>query len=422
MARVERLAIDGGTAAVGGKAKARMLVGKPERKAVLDLLDRSIAEGKAFDRYGGVEVDAYEREFARWLGVKYATAVSSGTAAIHTALSALRLEPGSEVVCSPITDPGAIAPVLFNQCIPVFADTSPRSFCVTPQEVEKAITPRTGAIVAAHIAGEPCRIAEMAAIARRRGIPLIEDCAQSHGATYRGRLTGSFGTLAAFSMMSGKHHTSGGQGGMVLTDDEELYWNAKRFADRGKPFASTESTNLFLGLNYRMTELEAAIGRTQLRRLPRFVARRQRLAARLAGHLARTRSFRLGWLPAGAASAYWFLRIRVDLNRLTVEKARVVAALTAEGVPVAPTYTSLIYAQKWFAERRTFGTSGLPWTLPGVRRIDYTNCCPNAATALDQHLIGAFHEGLSDAAIDAMGKAFVKVDIAYAKGRRATRN
>jgi dTDP-4-amino-4,6-dideoxygalactose transaminase len=305
--------------------------------------------------------------------------------------------------------------VLFSQCIPVFADTSPDSFNVTPESVEKVITRRTRAIVIAHIGGDPCRIAEIAAVAKRRRLPLIEDCSQSHGATYRGRLVGKFSTLAAFSLMSGKHHTSGGQGGMVLTDDEALYWDAKRFADRGKPFNSTEKDGLFLGLNYRMTELEAAIGRVQLRRLKGFVSKRQRLAARLARHLARTKAFSMGWLPPGAKSAYWFIRVKVDLDRRTVDKEQVSKALSYEGVGNRATYTSPFPTKKWFVERRTFGTSGLPWTLPGVRKIDYTGCCPNAARALEQHMLVFIHESMSDACVDGMGRAFIKVDRAYAR-------
>ncbi|HUT60878.1 MAG TPA: DegT/DnrJ/EryC1/StrS family aminotransferase, partial [Phycisphaerae bacterium] len=373
MSASEKLAIDGGTPAVPANSMGRRLIGPQERQAVLDLLDRAIAEGKAFDRYGGQEVDAYEKAFAAWLGLKYATAVSSGTAAVHTALAALHLEPGTEVICSPITDPGAVMPVVCSLCVPVFADTSPESFNCDPESIEQAVTDHTGAIVLGHIAGEPCQVARIAEIARRRGIPLIEDCAQAHGATYDGRPVGTFGTMAAFSLMSGKHQTSGGQGGMVLTNDEGLYWDAKRFADRGKPFNSDQATNLFMGLNYRMTELEAAIGRVQLRRLPELLARRQRLADRLAGHLADSKVFTMGWMPAAARSAYWFLRIRVRTERLDVDKSQVAAALSAEGVGAAPTYTSLIHVQKWFAERRTFGSAGLPWSLPGARRIDYVD-------------------------------------------------
>lgn len=408
----ERLAVDGGQPAIRRPAE-RFLIGREERDAVVALMDCAIAEGKAFDRYDGMQVEAYESEFARWLGLKYATAVSSGTAAVHSALAALRLEPGSEVVCSPITDPGAVMPVVWNQCIPVFADSAGDSFNVTAETVAAALSDRTAAVAVGHIAGEPCPIEAIAALAKRRGLPLIEDCAQAHGATYRGRPVGTFGTLATFSMMSGKHHTSGGQGGMVLTDDQALYWDAKRFADRGKPFHSQEGTNLLLGLNYRMTELEAAIGRIQLRRLPAIVRRRQELAARLAQLLRRTQAFSMGAVPEGAASACWFLRIKVNLKRLVVDKEQAAKALSAEGASAAATYTTLIYRQTWFAERRTFGRSQLPWSLPGARKVQYDGACPNAERALLEHLVCSFHECMDEEYIDALGRAFEKVDRAY---------
>jgi dTDP-4-amino-4,6-dideoxygalactose transaminase len=408
----EKLALDGGTPAVT-RAARRGLIGEEERQAVLAAVDRAIAEDKSFDRYDGVEVLAYEAEFAKWLGVRYATAVSTGTAAIHAALAPLHLEPGCEVVCSPITDPGAVAPVLWNQCIPVFADTAPDTFNVTAATIEAVLTDRTRAIVVGHITGEPCVMDEIVALAKRRGLPLVEDCAQAHGATYRGRMVGTFGSLSAFSMMSCKTHTSGGQGGMVATDDEALYWDAKRFADRGKPFNTPERTNIFLGMNYRMAELQAAVGRVQLRRVPAIVARRQAMGDRLAGHLANTAAFSLGAMPDGVASAYFFLRAKVDLPRLTADKEQLAKALTAEGVAASPTYTSLIYRQKWFADRSTLGHSHLPWSLPGVPPISYDNACPNAERALAEHLFCSFHEGMDEEHIDAMGLAFQKVDRAY---------
>ena len=408
----DKLALDGGTPAVP-RAARRGLIGQEERQAVLAAVDRAIAVDKSFDRYDGVEVLAYEAEFAKWLGVRYATAVSTGTAAIHTALGALHLEPGSEVICSPITDPGAVAPVLWNQCIPVFADTAPDTFNVTAGTIEAVLTNRTRALVVGHIAGEACVMDEIVALAARRGLPVIEDCAQAHGATYRGRMVGTFGALSAFSMMSCKLHTSGGQGGMVATDDEALYWDAKRFADRGKPFNSPEPTNLFLGMNYRMAELQAAVGRVQLRRVPAIAARRQAMADRLAGHLAGTVAFSRGAMPEGVASTYFFLRVKVDLPRLTADKEQLAKALNAEGVAASPTYTSLIYRQKWFADRSTLGHSHLPWSMPGVRPISYENACPSAEQALREHLFVSFHEGMDEQHIDAMGLAFRKVDRAY---------
>lgn len=406
-----KLAIEGGKPSLSG-ASLRRLIGSEERQAIIDLVDRSIEQGLAFDRYGGTETDAYEKEFAQFIGVGHATAVSSGTAAVHTALAALDLEPGSEVVCSPITDPGAVMPVAALMCIPVFADTSPDTFNVTPQTVEAAITDRTRAIVVGHISGEPVDIEAIAKIAQRHKLPLIEDCAQAHGAAWNGRRVGSFGTLSAWSLMSGKHHTSGGQGGMVCGNDAGLVLRAKRFADRGKSFDDSRA-NLFIGLNYRMTDLEAVVGRVQLRRLGGMVRRRQQLAARLTRQLEGNKAFSMGFIPPQAQSAYWFLRIRVHLDRLKVDKEQVAKALAAEGVPAAATYTSLIHKQAWFRQRLTFGRSGLPWTLPGARQINYEDCCPNAAAALANHLICAFHECLDEAAIDGMAVAFGKVERVY---------
>lgn len=380
----------------------RYLISESEREAALRVIDKAIEKGSAFDRYGGEEVDVYEREFAEHTGTKFATATSSGTAAVHTAISALNLEPGSEVICPPVTDPGGVGPVLANLCIPVFADTHPESFNVTAENIEKVITERTKAIIVAHIAGEPCDMRAILEVANRHQLPVIEDVAQAHDATLDGKRLGSFGTIAAFSLMSGKHHTSGGQGGMVTMNDESLYWRAKSFADRGKNYGR-EDVGGFLGLNYRMTELEAAIGRVQLQRLPGFIARRQELAKRLEEGLAGSKLFSLGWIPEGGRSAYWFLRVRVHLNNTSATKEEIAGKLRERGVLAAPTYTAIIYKQPWFANKRIFGDSEIPWSLPQCKQIpDYTNCCPNAESALANHLMISFNESIADNSIDSI--------------------
>jgi len=408
---MSKLALDGGPPVLPGGPGPRRFIGEEERAAALRVLDRAIRRGGGLDRYGGEEVDAYEREFAGYVGVRHATAVSSGTAAVHAALASLHLEPGTEVVCSPITDPGAVMPVVMMQCIPVFADTDPQTFNVSPEGVERVLSDHTGALILGHIAGEPFDADPILDLARARGVPLIEDCAQAHGAAYRGRTAGSLGTLSCFSMMSGKHHTSGGQGGMVLTDDETLCLEAKRFADRGKPFGSEEPTNLFLGLNYRMTELAAAVGREQLKKVPDFAARRRALAERLFRHLADLKAVHRPHILPGTDPAYWFLRLRVNVDALRVDKGRFAAAVRAEGLPGKGTYTSLIYRQKWFAERRTFGTSGLPWSALDPDRVpDYAQCCPNAERALAEHMIVAWSETYSEMEVDAFAEALAKVE------------
>lgn len=388
----------------------RTLIGEAEKAAALAVIDRAIAANTAFDRYSGEEVDAYEKEFAEYMGTQFAAAVSSGSAAVHSALSALQLEPGDEVVCPPVSDPGGISPVLYNLCIPVFADSAPETFNVCAEGIKQALSDRTRAIIVAHIAGEPCDMDAILQLAARHGLPVIEDAAQAHDATWNGRKTGSMGTLGAFSLMSGKHHTSGGQGGMVTTNDEALYWRVKSFADRGKAFGRKDLGSV-PGLNYRMTELEAAIGRVQLRKLSQIVSQRQALVARLEKGIAASRLFALGKIPAGARSAYWFLRMRVQIEDSGFDNQKIASELRARGLRAAPTYTSIIYKQPWFVARRAFGNSGLPWSLPQCGQIpDYENCCPNAESALASHLLMSFNESLSEATVDRMAEAVLDVE------------
>lgn len=405
------------TAKKEAKAKkistARYLIGSAEKQAVMRFMDRSIKEGLAFDRYGGTEVDAYEKEFAAHVGCAHATAVSSGTAAIHAAVAALHLEPGSEIIVPPITDPGGVMPAVMQQLIPVFADTEPGGFNVSAAGIEKAITRRTSAIMVAHIAGEACDMGAIMKVARRHNLPVIEDCAQAHDAEYKGKLVGQFGTLSAFSLMSGKHHTSGGQGGMVLGNDAALILEAKRFADRGKPFVAGQRSNLFVGLNYRMTDLEACIGRVQLRRLPGFIQTRRRRAETFRKAMKGLRTVQVMDCPCGRP-AYWFLRIAIREDRIACTRAEYAAKLVEAGLPVMPTYTSLIYRQKWLLERATFGKSGLPWSL-SKQKYDYEGSCPNAEKAIANQMIMTCHEGMSDATMRRCADLFREVEGRFAK-------
>ncbi|MFP3905271.1 MAG: DegT/DnrJ/EryC1/StrS family aminotransferase, partial [Armatimonadota bacterium] len=216
------LAINGGTPVRTEPWPNRIQIDDREINAVMELMEKA-KSGGAFDRYGGEQVDIYEQEFADHIGTEFATAVSHGTAAVHTALGALRLDAGSEIICSPITDTGAIAPVVWNNCIPIFADTYDDNLNMNPATIPPLLTDQTKAIVCGHISGQACDMDAILNIAEDNDLYVIEDCAQAHDAEYRGKKLGSIGHLGAFSTMSGKHTTSGGQGGMVVTDDEELY-------------------------------------------------------------------------------------------------------------------------------------------------------------------------------------------------------
>ncbi|CAI8025836.1 Putative L-glutamine:3-amino-2,3-dideoxy-scyllo-inosose aminotransferase [Geodia barretti] len=193
-------------------------IGTEEKEAVIAYLDRVIASG-TLGAYQGEEEEAYCAQFAEYLGGGYADAVSSGSTAIYVALKALQLEAFSEVIIGPFTDPGGMMPIPLQNMVPMIADSAPGSYNTGPEQIEELISDRTSAVVVPHIAGEPADMGGIMEVARRHGIPVIEDCAQAHG-TRSGAVAGSFGDISAFSTMSGKHHSSGGQGGMVFTRDE----------------------------------------------------------------------------------------------------------------------------------------------------------------------------------------------------------
>jgi len=413
---MEKLAIHGGKPVRSTPMPPRIMFDKTEKQAATRIIEKTMTGNQALDRYGGIEVDQYEKEFAGFFGRKFATAVSSGTAAIHSALASLGLEPTSEVITSPITDTGAVMPIIFQQCIPVFCDVEYETLNPSPESIKERITKKTGAIIVVHLAGMPARIDQICKIAQKHDIPVIEDCAQTHCAKYKGKLAGSFGTLSAFSLMSGKHTTSGGQGGMVLTDDENLYWNAKRFADRGKPFNSTEETNLFIGLNYRMTELEAAIGRQQLKKNKKIAEKRRKIYKQIMeGFKQELVAFRIVEAIPDSEPDPWFLFVHVQKDKLKAENQILAQALQAEGIPVGKKYIIPIYQQKWFKEKNTFGTSKFPWSLPYARKIEYEHCCPVAEKALENHMTLYIHEGYGNKEAEDIINAFKKVENFFLK-------
>lgn len=414
---MSQLAIEGGTPVRTTPFAMRDQIDDREVAAINRVVERARTEGGAFERYGGVEVDAYEQEFAAHMGRRFANAVSHGTGAVHTALGALRLDIGSEIICSPITDPGAIMPVLMQNCIPVFADADPETQNMDPASVRARITPRTRAIVCGHIAGQPCDMDAIMALAAEHGLYVIEDCAQAHDAEYRGRKAGAIGHMGCYSLMSGKHSTAGGQGGMVVTDDEELYWNAKRFADRAKPFNSDAPGNMFLGINYRMTELGAAIGRVQLQKLPQIVAARRRCAQVIGEALAAagTQAVGMGKVIEGAKSAYWFIFLRFHAERCQVSKVDFAAAVAAEGVPLSPAYNALAMNNPYLQDRVTYGKTPCPWCCPyWGGEVDYSlDNYPGAVAGNENLMVLSIHESMTDADASDIAEALIKVDRAY---------
>lgn len=411
----ETLAIQGGTKIRTAAWPARALFGEEEKAAAVALFDKCIQTGSVIG-YNGEEEDAYGKEFSAYLGGGFADGVNSGSSALYVALRALDLQPFTEVITPPITDPGGMMPVPLINCIPVAADVAPGSYNAGPDEIAARITPRTSAIVVAHISGHPADMPRIMELAAKHKLPVIEDCAQSHGATIGGRFVGTFGDVAAFSTMSGKHHATGPQGGVVFTKREDLYWSSRRASDRGKPFGlPAGSENAVASLNLNSNDLAAAIGRAQLKKLPGIVAARQKAADGIAeGCLRHLKAVQLNTGLPNTRSAYWFLLFRIDVSKLTVDKAKFVEALSAEGIPCGGGYFHAPSIAKWCRDRKVFGNSGYPWNSPlykGDPNAIYD--VPNARATDAMHFTVPIHERCDEQEVSDIVEALRKLERAF---------
>jgi dTDP-4-amino-4,6-dideoxygalactose transaminase len=413
MGKTSDLAVNGGKPVRTTPFPPRRMFGQEEKAAAVAVFDAAIASGNAFGYDGPLE-KAYQKEFCDWMGGGLAKTVNSGTSAILACLAALELDCGSEVITPPISDPGGVMPVPMLNCVPVPADTDGESFNAGPKQIAAAVTPRTKAIVVAHMMGEPADMPAIMAVAAKHNLAVIEDCAQAHGATIGGKPVGTWGTLAAFSTMSGKHHASGAQGGMVYTANEELFWKARRFMDRGKPYNTDSPTNVVMGMNLNSNELSSAIGSVQLRKLPGVLQRRRAVADAVAKALRGRKAVSLARPMAGAVGSYWFLRLRVDAAALTVTKDEFAKAVEAEGIPTWVSYRHIPSEAAWFVNQRTYGKSGCPWRCPhytGPAQPKYA--LPNCERSIDGSFLIFMHENWSEQEVSDVAAAIAKVEAAY---------
>jgi len=219
---------------------------------------RQVLESGTLNCTKGTAVREFEARFARSIGAPFCRTTTSGTAAVHTAIAAIDPEPGDEIITTPITDMGAITPILYQAAIPVFADVDPLTYNLTAATIARKITRRTKAVVVTHLFGNCCDMDPILALCRERGLPVIEDCAQAFCATYRGRPIGTLGAIGCFSLQQSKHMTAG-EGGMVATSDPAFERRMRLFIDKAWGYGDPKPDHYFLALNYRMTELQGAV-------------------------------------------------------------------------------------------------------------------------------------------------------------------
>ncbi|MBQ9984972.1 MAG: DegT/DnrJ/EryC1/StrS family aminotransferase [Oscillospiraceae bacterium] len=415
---MKNLAINGGEKAIKTPLAARHHFGAEEKAACNRVIDEAIAKGDA-PGYNGPDRGLLGEEFAALLGGGYAECVNSGTTSVYVALRSQNIQPFTEIICGPITDPGGLMPIVMMNCIPVIADAIPGSFNVSFEGVKKAYTERTSAIVVAHIAGEPCEdIEKICEFAKEKGIKVIEDCAQAHGAKFNGKPVGTFGDASGFSMMFGKHTCVGGQGGLVWTRTEEAYYRARQAADRGKPYGVEGSNgNVVASLNHNMDDMHAAIGRVQIQKMFPIAAKRREVIAKIKEGLKDVPAISFTEISDKSEPSFWFLRCLFNADAVTCDKNTFCDALNAEGFWVNKYYAATPYTSEWYHESRVFGNSGYPWAAPeytGDKEKRYSLAdLPVVAKNLEDTFMIYPNESWTDTNIEEVCAAFKKVYEAY---------
>ena len=365
----------------------------------------------------GHHVTRFEERFAGLMGAEYAVAVSSGTAALHTAMIYLNPDPGDEILVSPITDMGAVIPVLYQQAIPIFVDVDPLNQNMNPAEIEQLLTPRTRALMVTHMFGSPADMDPVLRIAVKHDLFVIEDCAQAHMAEYRGRKVGTLGNMGCFSFQQSKHITTG-DGGMVISNEDDQFGRSLRLCfDKGWPRSSDGRDHLFLAPNYHMTELQAAVGLAQCEKYGLCISRRREAAAQLDEMLRGLEGIRpLATLPE-CKQTYFSYCFRLDPARFRVDAETVVRALRAEGLCCELGYPGQIplYLYSLIREKKTLGSSGWPFDSPAARgkQVYEPGLCPQAERACRETVVLPWNEGLESSHVDQIGGVIEKVAGAY---------
>ena len=414
-----QLAINGGEPVRRADFPAQNTIGAEERAAVVEVLDSGVLSGFVADWgdefFGGPRVRRCERAFAERLGAHDAVAVNSATTGLQVALAAAGVGPGDEVIVSPYTMSASASTVLLHNAVPVFADIEDETYGLDPDSVAGLVTERTRAIMVVHLFGHPARMDGILEVAERHGLAVIEDAAQSIGATWRGRETGTLGTVGVLSLNFHKIIHCG-EGGIVLPSSPEVATRARLVRNHGELSVEEAGVGLpnAIGSNFRMTEIEAAIATEQLKKLEGLLATRRGLATRLAARL----SAIPGVLPATVAEncthSYYVFPVRLLVDELDgVDRPAICRALEAEGIPVAAGYVKPIYLQRTYQERIARGVRGCPWTCGHWQgEVSYAKgICPVTERLYERELVllDVTRAPLQERDVDDVADAFEKV-------------
>lgn len=353
---MEKPAIEGGTPIRDSPMSFWPTFTEEEKKLVLSVLE----SGKVASTAGKM-TRTFEQKFSEYIGTRYALAVSNGTAALHTAIAALGIGAGDEVITTPFSFIATATSILHNNAVPVFADIDLDTFNIDPETIPDKITDRTKAILVVHLAGHPAEMDEIIGIAREYGLKIIEDCAQAIGTEYKGRKVGTFGDIAAFSFYQSKNMTTG-EGGMVVTNNDDIYEKARLFINHGQV---ERYLHVSLGWNYRMTELQAALGLGQLSRIDELNSDREKIAKVYSEELSELDGdlLKLPRAKPYVKHTWHIYQVLLYTEKLKVDRDYIVKALRAENILVTVAYPRTIYENPLFQKLDAYG-KGCPWKCP----------------------------------------------------------
>lgn len=409
---MEKLVVHGGTPTKATPFGTGKRFGLEEAQQLLEALEQNTL----FYHFGH-KVKQFLHDFNAMYGVRRSVATSSGTAALHVALGAAGVTVGDEVITSPITDQGTLIGILYQNAIPVFADLDPHTYNLDPRSVEQRITPRTKAIVVVHLAGNPCDMDPIMAIARKHELKVIEDCAQAYLTKYKDRLVGTIGDYGCFSTNDFKH-ISTGDGGIVTVNsgDEADYQVTHAFADKNyKRFGSSlQRDTSYVAPNYRMTELQGAVGIAQLKKLAWICSQRRRYGDRISEGLQGLKGIVPHRVETYNECTYWFYMLRLEEEQLTCNRETFCQALEAEGIPNRAGYIpEVCYMQPLFQKKQAYIGSHFPFELSDASYE--RGLCPNAERILQTAVQIPLNEFYTEQDVEEIVAAIRKVTAYFAK-------
>lgn len=415
---MKKLAINGGEKSVSHNFSIYNSIGVEEQEAANKVVKSGIlsdflgAPGSNF--LGGKYVKKFERSFEEQFKIKHAISVNSWTSGLIAAVGALGIEPGDEVLVTPWTMCASAISILHWNAIPVFVDIEEDTFCMDPKKITEKITERTKAILVVDIFGHSADMDPILAIAKEHNLKVISDCAQSPGARYKGKLAGTLGDIGGYSFNYHKHiHT--GEGGMIVTSNDEYAEKCQLIRNHAEAaivaHKDPDLTNM-IGYNFRLGEIESAMGIEQLKKLDQAISSRQKAAELLSENLKNIEALSIPVVRDDCSHVYYFYAMKHDENIAGVSRDKVYDALIAEGVPFISKNYQNLHMLPMFTEQQCYGTKNFPWSLnDGVRYKYGSGICEVAERLNDKEYLGIFMVGsnFTDTEINILGDAIRKV-------------